>query len=277
MLRFLDGHYFALPLAYRVLIALAALAIIGLWAWWKRQLTLSGLAAAIVMGLASTLAGGFTALSLYLFFLLSAAIIGKLSRRIRGLEKIHKKGGRRDWVQVLANGAPAMLAIIIAHYEGSVLFPVVFAACLGEACGDTWASEIGVLSRKDPVSILTLTKVPRGLSGGVSLLGTLSAFLCCLLYGIFAFSSWSGVSLALALCATLSAFAGVILDSFLGATIQAHYYDEKEDSFTEHSRDREGRALKLARGIRFLDNDMVNLMSNAASFLLCMSLGSLFV
>lgn len=64
MLRFLDGHYFALPLAYRVLIALAALAIIGLWAWWKRQLTLSGLAAAIVMGLASTLAGGFTALSL---------------------------------------------------------------------------------------------------------------------------------------------------------------------------------------------------------------------
>ena len=164
MLRFLDGHYFALPLAYRVLIALAALAIIGLWAWWKRQLTLSGLAAAIVMGLASTLAGGFTALSLYLFFLLSAAIIGKLSRRISGLEKIHKKGGRRDWIQVLANGAPAMLAIIIAHYEGSVLFPVVFAACLGEACGDTWASEIGVLSRKDPVSILTFTKVIRGMS-----------------------------------------------------------------------------------------------------------------
>ena len=277
MLSPIDGCYFALPLIWRILIALAALAIIGLWAWWKRQLSLSGLIAAILMGLVTTLAGGFTALSLYLFFLISAAVIGKLSKRIRGLEKIHKKGGRRDWVQVMANGAPAMVAIVIQRFDGGPLFLAVFACCLGEACSDTWASEIGVLSPKDPVSILTFTKVPKGLSGGISALGTGAAFLSCVLYGLFAISCWPSVSLPLALAAVLSAFAGVMLDSILGATVQAHYYDEKEDSFTEHSRDREGNALKLARGIRFFDNDMVNLASNVVSFLLCMSLGSVLV
>lgn len=273
----IDERFFSLVPVLRVVLTLGVLALVGLWAWWKRQLTASGLAMALAMGLVTTLIGGFTSLSLYLFFLLSAALIGRLSRRISGLEKIHSKGGRRDWMQVLANGGAALVAIVIHHFEPGPLPLAVFCACLGEACSDTWASEIGVLSTRDPVSILTFTRVPRGLSGGVSLLGTGAALLSSVLYAMFAFSCYRGIGMSLSLLVCLSSFVGVMVDSLLGATIQAHYYDEKEDLFTEHSHDREGNALKLARGIRFMDNDMVNLTSNVVTFLLCWSLGSLMV
>lgn len=277
MMRFLDARYFSLPFSMRLVIALAAVLVIGLIAYWKRQLNLSGVVAAVVMGAAATVMGGFTSLSLYLFFLISAAVIGKLSKRIRGLERIHKKGGRRDAVQVLANGGAALAAMLIHAFDSSPVYLAVFTACLAEACSDTWASEIGVLSKSEPVSILTFTKVPKGLSGGVSLLGTCSAMLSSILYGIFAFSCYDGINLSLVMVVIFSSFAGVMTDSVLGATLQAHFYDEKEDIITEHSRDREGNALKLVRGLRFMDNDMVNLTSNIITFVLASLFGFLTV
>ena len=277
MMRFLDVRYFSLPFSMRLVIALAAVLVIGLIAYWKRQLNLSGVVAAVVMGAAATVMGGFTSLSLYLFFLISAAVIGKLSKKIRGLERIHKKGGRRDAVQVLANGGAALAAMLIHAFDSSPVYLAVFTACLAEACSDTWASEIGVLSKSEPVSILTFTKVPKGLSGGVSLLGTCSAMLSSILYGIFAFSCYDGINLSLVMVVIFSSFAGVMTDSVLGATLQAHFYDEKEDIITEHSRDREGNALKLVRGLRFMDNDMVNLTSNIITFLLASFFGFLTV
>ncbi len=277
MMRFLDARYFSLPFSMRLVIALAAVLVIGLIAYRKRQLNLSGVVAAVVMGAAATVMGGFTSLSLYLFFLISAAVIGKLSKRIRGLDRIHKKGGRRDAVQVLANGGAALAAMLIHAFDSSPVYLAVFTACLAEACSDTWASEIGVLSKSEPVSILTFTKVPKGLSGGVSLLGTCSAMLSSILYGIFAFSCYDGINLSLVMVVIFSSFAGVMTDSMLGATLQAHFYDEKEDIITEHSRDREGNALKLVRGLRFMDNDMVNLTSNIITFLLASLFGFLTV
>lgn len=277
MMRFLDARYFSLPFSMRLVIALAAVLVIGLIAYRKRQLNLSGVVAAVVMGAAATVMGGFTSLSLYLFFLISAAVIGKLSKKIRGLDRIHKKGGRRDAVQVLANGGAALAAMLIHAFDSSPVYLAVFTACLAEACSDTWASEIGVLSKSEPVSILTFTKVPKGLSGGVSLLGTCSAMLSSILYGIFAFSCYDGINLSLVMVVIFSSFAGVMTDSVLGATLQAHFYDEKEDIITEHSRDREGNALKLVRGLRFMDNDMVNLTSNIITFLLASFFGFLTV
>lgn len=277
MMRFLDARYFSLPFSMRLVIALAAVLVIGLIAYRKRQLNLSGVVAAVVMGAAATVMGGFSSLSLYLFFLISAAVIGKLSKRIRGLDRIHKKGGRRDAVQVLANGGAALAAMLIHAFDSSPVYLAVFTACLAEACSDTWASEIGVLSKSEPVSILTFTKVPKGLSGGVSLLGTCSAMLSSILYGIFAFSCYDGINLSLVMVVIFSSFAGVMTDSVLGATLQAHFYDEKEDIITEHSRDREGNALKLVRGLRFMDNDMVNLTSNIITFLLASFFGFLTV
>merc|ERR1712118_495025 len=97
-------------------------------------------------------------------------------------------GGQRDWSQVLACSA---LGTAIAFVYGAWLGedkPVdfsrnAFAARLHcaflahYACcaGDTWASELGVLSRGPPRHVLTLQQVPPGTNGGISLIGTLAS------------------------------------------------------------------------------------------------------
>lgn len=268
MMEFIDSRYIALPFYLRVAIMLAVIALIGIASWKTRQLTLSGLAAACIMGGATIFLGGFTALLFYMFFFISAALIGKASKKIRGIEKIQRKGGRRDAMQVLANGGAALLALVLYYFSKESLFLMVFAASLSEAAADTWSGDIGVLSKQEPVSIITMKRVPRGLSGGVSLLGTSAGLLCSVLFGLLYLGNYPSATLSLAAICAAASFAGCLIDSFLGGSVQAHYYDEKSDMLTEHPVSKDGRKLPLARGIRFFDNDMVNLTSNIVTFLL---------
>lgn len=261
----LDSLLFSLPFYAHALIALGVMSFISILAFKGKQLTVSGTITAFAMGFISMCLGGFCALSVYLFFLISAAVIGKASKKIRSIEHIQKKGGCRDYMQVLANGGPALLAIILYGYSQNMAYLMIFTACLGEAASDTWAGDIGVLSQKDPVSIVTFTKVPKGLSGGITLLGTgagfLAAFIFSLLYmGLFDFGHWTYAAII-----TITAFFGCLVDSYLGATVQAHYYDEENDCLTEHE-SRNGKMLEKVRGSRFFDNDMVNLTSNLVTF-----------
>ena len=46
-----------------------------------------------------------------------------------------------------------------------------FACCLG----DTLASELGILSKTPPILLTTLSRVPPGTNGGLSLLGTVAS------------------------------------------------------------------------------------------------------
>ena len=267
-MHYIDKLFLSLPLYARLLIMAAVLLIIGLASWKTKQLTLSGLIAALIMGGLCIYLGAFSALMFYLFFFLSAALISKASKRIRGVDKIHKKGSRRDAMQVIANGGPALLALIIYHFTNETLFLMVFAASLSEAASDTWAGDIGVLSKREPVSIITRKRVPRGLSGGISFLGTMAGLLCSILFALLYFGTYDSATLSLASILTLTSFMGCLVDSFLGGTIQAHYYDEKEELLTEHSVSKDGRKLPLVRGIRFFDNDIDNLTSNLATFIL---------
>jgi uncharacterized membrane protein len=81
----------------------------------------------------------------------------------------------------------------------------------------------------------------------------------------------SGKSLAYASIVAASGFFGCLMDSALGATVQANYYDQEGGCLTEHPTVG-GRELPLERGIRWVDNDLVNLMSNVIATLLAASL-----
>jgi uncharacterized protein (TIGR00297 family) len=150
---------------------------------------------------------------------------------------------------------------------------LAFCVSFAVSTADTWASEIGVLSKKDPVKIITLKPVPKGLSGGVSSIGLFASFLGAGLISIQAFI-FSFVlyrdpnqSLYFMVITIILGFLGSIIDSVLGATVQAQYFNEETQSLTEKKITSSGNARKV-KGISVIDNNMVNFLSNLISSIL---------
>ncbi|AEC01446.1 DUF92 domain-containing protein [Parasphaerochaeta coccoides] len=241
-------------------------------AYLKKQLTISGTLAAWCVGVVVTWSLGTGGLFLLLFFFLSAAFLGRLGKaspQKHTAVLLQQKGGRRDAMQVFANGGAATIAALLFFVDGgSGTALVMFAAAVGEAVADTWAGEIGILSREKPRSLLTGNPVEPGMSGGVTFLGSMAAVIgSCATAAVWmvgcgaVFLGYDSLVFLYAGIATICGIAGCFLDSWLGATLQAHYEDSITGSLTERESSR-GLPNRLMRGLKWLDNDMVNLISN---------------
>ncbi len=261
------------PFLVTALISLGANLLLGLFSWRLRWLTMNGAVSAALVGSGVWYFTGFGGWLLLMLFFLTANVLGKISRAATpaATAGIQKKGGRRDWAQVMANGGLALAAALLYGMDGGILALVMFGSAIAESTADTWAGEVGILSKTPPVSITTFQRVPPGLSGGVSLLGTMSGLLGSFLiaiawYGTFAAdSSISWVFLTSII--TIAGFGGMIFDSLLGATLQGHYWYPERNQITEHEQ-RDGQRFELCRGIRWIDNDVVNFLSNAIAILI---------
>jgi uncharacterized protein (TIGR00297 family) len=269
---YLNGWFFSLPGFLPLLVLFLLMGGIGLAAYLSRQLTAGGSVACIVVGFGTTWVLGFGALVCLMLFFLAAGVLGKIgaARKTQVVEKIQQKGSCRDSLQVFANGGMALFAALLYGFFPSGLALVMFGAAVAEAASDTFAGEVGILSKVPPVSIVTGRPMKPGLSGAISPLGSIAGFLGSALIALCwlgNFLPFSGRNVAYASVVVLGGFAGCLFDSFLGATVQAHYYDEETDSVTEH-RTVDGRMLPLCKGVRWVDNDTVNLFSNIFGALL---------
>jgi uncharacterized protein (TIGR00297 family) len=160
-----------------------------------------------------------------------------------------------------------------------------FAASFAGANADTWATELGVLNPRNPILLRTFRRVPRGISGAISLVGTLSALAgSALVAGAAALSSSLGwapkVDLPLWQQFGVIAGAGWLgawVDSFLGATLQAVYYCARCEKQTErHPVHWCGAQTYRQRGLRWLNNDWVNTACTLSAALFALVLGGLF-
>ena len=269
-----DLWFFALPYSFWYL-ALLMLAF-SLVAFTAKQLTASGSAVAFFVGFGITYFLGFGALTTMLLFFLFAGVLSKFAKiRTKGdTGSIQKKGSTRDGMQVFANGGMALVAAVLYGLSPSIVPLVMFASSVAEAASDTFAGEIGILSKGQPISIITGRKMKPGLSGAVSALGSIAGLLGSLFIALYWMSNFfpiEGKSFAYASVVAISGFFGCLMDSVLGATVQAHYYDQERDCLTEHPTV-QGKKLPLERGVRWIDNDLVNLMSNVIATLLGASL-----
>ncbi|MBP5553163.1 MAG: DUF92 domain-containing protein [Spirochaetales bacterium] len=179
-------------------------------------------------------------------------------------------------MQVLANGLMAVIAAMIWSVSLEAKALVMFGAVIAEATSDTFAGEIGRLSKKKPVSILNFKPVPVGLSGGVTALGLVAAFLSSAAIAFFWYLWFDMVTIPGAILVGTMGFAGCIMDSVLGAGVQGIYYDPKLKQFSE-DKENNGRKLELSRGIRWVDNDVVNLMSNVFSGVFALGMAALIL
>jgi len=179
------------------------------------------------------------------------------------LAEIIVKSGPRDIEQAIANvGVAGGLTLVYYFYP----HPEVMAAFLGALAAptaDTWASELGTISRQTPRLITTFRPVTAGTSGGVTVTGTLAG-VCGSLFIAFVGSilllagDADSSFFRLFLAGSLGGVAGLMSDSLLGATIQASYRDNANGQLTERPADRQGRPNTLVKGIRWFDNEWVN-------------------
>jgi uncharacterized protein (TIGR00297 family) len=181
-------------------------------------------------------------------------------------DSVVAKGGPRDATQVLANGFVFALAAalwLVTAWEG---WRAIGVGALAAAASDTWATEIGTLSRNEPRSVLTWRPVPTGTSGGVSAAGAVAAIagsvfiaLVTITLGWPREAPWS---------AFVGGVAGSTVDSLLGATVQQRRWCDQCDSPTERARHRCGVATRFVGGMPWIDNDVVNVTSTLAGALL---------
>ncbi len=226
--------------------------------WRAGLLTTGGALAAAAIGSACALAG-LDWVALLLTFFGTSVLLGRLGRteKQRRSASVIAKAGARDAVQVLANGALFGVSAIAAT-RGTVSWPVAAAGlgALAAATADTWGTEIGMLSRSAPRSVLTGAPLEPGLSGGVSLLGLAATAGGAAVIGLLAATCGWPVSVAVA--AAAGGVVGALADSVLGATLQQRRRSQRTGRLTERLTDADGTPTAKAGGLDWLDNDGVN-------------------
>jgi len=246
-------------------------ALISIIARRARSLTASGAVAATVIGTLALAADLSWGLLLIVYFAASAALshLGKASKE-RRTASILAKSGPRDAVQVLANGAMFGAAALGAMLGPDVRWIALVAGSLAASAADTWATEIGTLYGGSPRSILTLRTVPVGTSGGISAIGTIAAVAGALFVAmVVAALGWTWIVVRNVI---IGGVAGALVDSLLGATVQSRRRCDACGRETERAVHDCGTPTRHVRGLTWLDNDMVNFLSNAAGALVAVLL-----
>jgi uncharacterized protein (TIGR00297 family) len=234
---------------------------------------LDGAIAAWFVGAAVFASGGWPfAAALFAFFIPAVALSRLGKRRKRALVDVDKRGAR-DARQVLANGGIATACAIGYAFTHSPVFAAAFAGAFAAAAADTWGTELGTLARALPRSILGFQTIPRGLSGGVTLAGTLAEIGGAVFVGLIA---WA-VGIAPWWIVASAGFAGALADSVLGASLQALHYCARCQRRCETDPHVCGNRTSLVRGLRWVDNDAVNALATLAGALIAGSLAAAYV
>ncbi|MHA1369722.1 MAG: DUF92 domain-containing protein [Promethearchaeota archaeon] len=293
----LQDHAFALKLAnFFILLVLgvALNAMLMIWAIKHSHLTRKAGIVSFFIGLILWSIDLVLFFTIILFFI-SSSILTKFHKS----DKIHvqdkfAKTGMRDTYQVLANGMAALIFSITYKLFDSWSTDIFLEKALYTAIitsiatvnADTWATEIGVLSKANPRWILNPgMKVEPGTSGGITLLGSIAGLLGSSLIAIFGLGI--GITVGsipvqdiLEFIVTFSiisliGFGGTMIDSVLGATIQGFFKCKICQKHTE-KRVHCGEKTELVRGKAGFNNDLVNFTSASFSAVIAFILVFLF-
>ena len=251
---------------------------IGALAYRRKSLSAGGVVGATLVGTTIFGFGGWTwSMVLIVFFVLSSLLSKyKVSTKAQLAIEKFDKDSQRDFGQVIANGGAGML---FAMFYGLWPHPVLFCGFVGAIAtvnADTWATELGVLSKSPPRLITTGKLVEPGYSGGISLVGTLAALVGSAVIGLTALGlllmeAWlshggqlwlGGLAPWLVGIAIIGGMGGALFDSLLGATVQIIFYDTECQTETERPINQTGQPNQPLRGWWWMNNDMVNFISS---------------
>jgi len=204
------------------------------------------------------------------------------------LGKSYLKDKKRNAIQVLCKSLfPTIVCLVLfpRYGKGMNLFNLdqkekfklfldaFFIGFFESANADTWASELGILSREQPILILKGFKsVPKGINGAISRYGTVCSILggmfislvvvvCNILrFGIMNYI-YSGIeviflSIKILLCGGVIGFIGSLIDSILGQTVQLTIYNITKECVIEKESEQE--AIKNGDELKYYGKDIFN-------------------
>lgn len=176
-----------------------------------------------------------------------------------------KKDEHRNIYQVLSNVLPGVLSILLYILTKNKLFYKMYFPIMGAVLADTFASSIGSLSKRNPISIRTLKRIQKGESGGVSFLGLAAS----LLAGVTVASVYLAFNndLKMFVIISLLSLLGSFIDSILGILFEVKYQCPKCNKITDKSIHCNING-ELIKGYKFINNDAVNLLMNIIIFII---------
>ncbi|KAI9191728.1 hypothetical protein LWI28_012595 [Acer negundo] len=263
------------------LIAVVISCTIAARAYRRKSLDFSGAITGFVVMTTHLAVGTRFGAMLLVFFFTSSKLTKVGEEKKRHVDADFKEGGQRNWIQVLSNaGIATILVVAIWKLTGwqdlcldskeSFLVTALIGGVIGHYCccnGDTWSSELGVLSDDQPRLITTFKPVRRGTNGGVTKAGFLAATaagsvigLTFVLFGFLTTKCTYDAALKQLLVIPLSAVAGLcgsVIDSLLGATLQFSGFCTVRNKVVG----KPGPTVQKISGLTILDNNAVNVVS----------------
>jgi uncharacterized protein (TIGR00297 family) len=253
-----------------VILLLATILFAGLsiFAKYRKWLTVSGAMAAFWMSLLLYASGGLKIFIAPGIFLIMGSLLSKLNDH-------QKEKDGRNAVQVFANGITGVILIFIYgllhqhvylmdafdatdHRMYLILANISF--CISMA--DSASSELGIYFKGTVYDIVSFKKIPVGVSGGISLQGTIAGLAGAMLISAAVVYAYQFPFIAFLLF-SLTGFAGMIVDSILGSLLQVKY-----KTIAGTLTDDALPGAKKIKGFRWCTNDSVNIISNIVVTLL---------
>ena len=221
-------------------------------AYYLKSLDFNGLVGGVIIG---TLIFGASPILFFVMFafLVSSSILSKTAKHKDN--RFHQKG-KRNAIQVLANGFGLSLASLLILSGVDALGMGIAAAAASTA--DTWATELGSRSKRKPRLLTNFKFVEKGRSGGITPKGLMASLLGGSFIFILTLPFYGFLYLAHGL---VGGALGSLFDSLMGATCQGLNKCRICNKLTEteiHC----GKDTLLEKGLRWMNNDMVNLLSS---------------
>jgi uncharacterized protein (TIGR00297 family) len=238
-----------------------ASALICFAAFRLRLLDGTGAFAAFIVGTLTIGALELRGAAILLAFFVSSVALSRLGRDAKR-ERLSDIGktGTRDAAQVVANGGIGALCALAVALGWDARYEIAFAGAFAAAAADTWGTEIGALFGGTPRSILTFRSVGVGISGGITAIGTAAEFAGALFLAAIAYAFGAHAFVAV----LAGGFGGALVDSILGASLQALRWCPQCARPCERDPHSCGATTSHLRGIGWFGNDGVNFAATLA-------------
>ncbi len=225
--------------------------------FFSKSIDYYGSLLSMIMVFSYTYFGGMLGILILLFEYFFIFFISILKKKE---SKIKKEKSGRTFFQILINGGLGTIFVILYGIFKNKNLLLISIISVSGCFIDSVSSDVGTLSKGEPYDLLKRKKVQKGLSGGISLLGTISSLLCSFLISFIVYIVLNFQILDLIII-SIVIFGQTIIDSLFGSIIQAKYKCNKCGKYSE-SELCCGESCKKVSGIHWVNNNVVNAFSS---------------